>query len=431
MKVHVLPDDYSGDPQAVAMLQAFYSRSSQGIVERLDGLGFDLEKVKAALKSYYVNYGHDSIAGCGSVTLFIEGVSFLAAKVIQNNPLYNGQECSSRYLDFSTTNFYTPQNTSNNGRALQSYWLNLYNKILPLVNAGIDRKYPDTLKANKAFAFDICRGFLPAGMLTNLSLHVTLRNLNEQVAQWLVHPLEEVRAIGQEIYSTILSTKYESSNSVARQSVTPNIEYHYDCFTDGVPVNRGHKFIDLGFSHNKPCKSYLAERPKYQKVPQHFAKTGLFDFTYLIDYGSYRDIQRHRAGLQSFPLLTSRFGLESWYMQAAIRFLGVGEVDEFVTTFSKLHRLTASAEDNSDPLVMQYAIPLGYKVPFCATWDIGQCIYVAELRTGLTVHATARKFANFLTEIISKAGVNHHAVEDHEFLIPNYKRGNQDIVKTT
>lgn len=40
------------------------------------------------MKSYYVGYGHKSIGDCGTTTIFVENVSMLAAKAIQDTQLY-------------------------------------------------------------------------------------------------------------------------------------------------------------------------------------------------------------------------------------------------------------------------------------------------------------------------------------------------------
>jgi thymidylate synthase ThyX len=51
------------------------------------------------METFYVGYGHASIADCGSTTIFIEGISILADKAIQDWQLYSGQETSTRYID--------------------------------------------------------------------------------------------------------------------------------------------------------------------------------------------------------------------------------------------------------------------------------------------------------------------------------------------
>src|SRR5262245_12045885 len=85
-------------PEAEAMLQALHSRSIGGLESHL--------KIVAEkgpdnfMKNFYVGYGHKSIGDCGTASLFIEGVSMLAAKAIQDWALYSGQESSTRYIDY-------------------------------------------------------------------------------------------------------------------------------------------------------------------------------------------------------------------------------------------------------------------------------------------------------------------------------------------
>ena len=63
--ITLLPEIIQGDPEVVSMLQAFYSRSHKPISDRLEELTADTKQtVKEALKKYYLNYGHASIADC-------------------------------------------------------------------------------------------------------------------------------------------------------------------------------------------------------------------------------------------------------------------------------------------------------------------------------------------------------------------------------
>ena len=94
------------NPEDNAMLQALYSRSSSSVLEHTK----KIEKTGSGkfMSQFYMGYGHASIADCGFVTLYFEGISMLAAKAIEDNPLFNGQECSSRYIDFSKQDFHNP-----------------------------------------------------------------------------------------------------------------------------------------------------------------------------------------------------------------------------------------------------------------------------------------------------------------------------------
>ena len=92
--------------EAEAMLQALHSRSIGGIKAHLEIL-----RKKGAdkfMETFYVGYGHKSIGDCGTCTIFIEGVSMLAAKAIQDWSLYSGQEASTRYIDFAKQPFVDP-----------------------------------------------------------------------------------------------------------------------------------------------------------------------------------------------------------------------------------------------------------------------------------------------------------------------------------
>ena len=81
-------------PEATAMLGALYSRSPDSVWNHLRLIA---EKgPDRFMSTYYVNYGHKSIGDMGTACVFFEGVSMLAAKAIQDFPLYNGQGVTTR-----------------------------------------------------------------------------------------------------------------------------------------------------------------------------------------------------------------------------------------------------------------------------------------------------------------------------------------------
>ena len=68
--------------ESVAMLQALHSRSVGGLRSHLQTL--EARGADNFMKNFYVGYGHKSIGDCGTATIFIEGVSLLVAKAIQD-----------------------------------------------------------------------------------------------------------------------------------------------------------------------------------------------------------------------------------------------------------------------------------------------------------------------------------------------------------
>lgn len=189
------------DPEAVAMLQALYSRSVEGFHAHLEIL-----KKKGPAKfmeSFYVGYGHKSIGDCGFTVIFIEGVSMLVAKAIQDSMLYSGQEASTRYIDFAHQPFITPKEIGEVGKSLQEKARKFYIEGLAVMTDHIAKKFPisegekeqEWMKAVKARAFDIMRGFLPAGASTKLSWTTNLRQAADHLMLLRHHPLEEVRQV--------------------------------------------------------------------------------------------------------------------------------------------------------------------------------------------------------------------------------------------
>src|SRR3989344_4486957 len=204
-------------PEAAAMTQALYSRDPRSVIEhrkRVSEIGAD-----KFMGSYYVGYGHKSIGDCGSVDIFIEDVSMLVAKAVQDWPLYSGQEASTRYLDMTQRPLVSPHENKA-ARELQESWMSMYRRTLSELIPFLKEKFPRQEaqsektyeKAVAAKAFDIARGFLPAGVATFLSWHTNLRQAHDHL-QWLEHhPLEEVRGVAKGIREK-LQEKYPNSFS--------------------------------------------------------------------------------------------------------------------------------------------------------------------------------------------------------------------------
>src|SRR3989344_1583034 len=207
--VLVLNTDASINPEAEAMLQALHSRSIGGIRSHLEVLA---EKgPEKFMSTYYVGYGHKSIGDCGTATLFIEGVSMLVAKAVQDSQLYSGQEASTRYIDFSTQPFIDPVGTKESSKILEDYrafYLHGLAVLVPFLKEqfpiGEGEKQNVYDKAVSARAFDIMRGFLPAGASTNLAWHGNLRQIADRILVLRHHPLAEVREVTEAIESAVL-----------------------------------------------------------------------------------------------------------------------------------------------------------------------------------------------------------------------------------
>lgn len=414
------------DPESTAMLQAFYSRSSRSITERLDG---STEEVKEKLKRFYVQYGHKSIGDCGSTEVFFEGVSILFAKVLQDHALYNGQETSSRYIDFSKAEAYT-EGLPETLVSIQNSWFALYTKAVRIVREKLHERLPwDTGstytqeewdKAIRARAFDICRSLIPAGAKTKLSVHMTLRSLYEKLESMFYHPLPEVSK-GAEEALEILKEKYPHAFSHPPTPSGFSTVLNYPLSTEAVSQSckyTGYTLI------SKEEINFLQSRPKHVQVPRYFDRYRSYHFSFMLDYGSFRDLQRHRSAIISLPVLTMQHGMHRWYLNQIEELdhaLGRECASLIVSTRNQLKK-------SNDILINQYCIPLGMRVPVFVTCGLASAIYISELRSRSTVHPTLRPLAQYMGHCIqSDLNIAVHLDMSPDEFVPH--RGKQDIVE--
>ncbi len=391
-------------PEDVAMMQALYSRSPKSVEEHV-------EKVRQSgsgkfMSTFYVGYGHASIADCGSTTIFIEGISILADKAIQDWPLYSGQETSTRYIDMAKQAIIDPLNTPASQDILKK-WMDFYitgqEKLKPYltekypINPGEDEKVYQ--KAISARAFDIMRGFLPAGVTTQLSWHSNLRQAWDKLALLRHHPLDEVRAIAEEILNK-LKEKYENSFSHAlypeQEAYRAEMTAKYSYFAPTNPPV-------FSFSHNikrEELKKYadtIEKRPLKTNLPYFLGDLGSCDFEFLLDYGSFRDIQRHRSAIARMPLLTTRLGFQEWYLEQLPANMRL-EAEELIAAQKQLiENLSVSEEEK------QYYIAMGFNVACHLHHPLPSAVYVTELRSGKTVHPSLRRIAHKMYHALNEA----------------------------
>jgi thymidylate synthase ThyX len=456
MKLRII-DDLG--PEDLAMLQALYSRSPESV-------DVHLEKVKSTgsgkfMEKYYVGYSHKSIADCGTTTMFIEGVSLLAAKAVQDWPLYSGQETSTRYIDMSKQAIVDPFG-SDASKAVLDRWMTFYvgkqgtvGEILraryPMRNGEKQSSYDGAIKAR---TFDVLRGFLPAGITTQLSWHSNLRQAGDHLAQLIHHPASEISRLALALREQ-LGGRYPSSGlglSLASVSGVDNKDrvardvrqdWEWRVATEFTYSVRSSLQADeiLGSVHGglqmrgQSIESRYAEmlktRPRGCVLPHFMTDLGQFTYEFLLDFGSFRDLQRHRNGVCRMPLLDTSWGFEPWYLEqlgdptngdvGGLRNEAVALIDEQRDAINRL----GDGPDRS--IVRQYYTALGFRVPCRVTYALPALLYVMELRSGKTVHPTLRRKVHGMIELFKR---NYADIALHADMDPDdwdVRRGDQTI----
>ncbi len=396
------------DPEVRAMVMAKYSRDVGTIFDRLPNSKESNQDHKQKLGNFYVGYGHKSVGQLGITDIFFEGVSLLAAKAIENNPLFNGQESSTRYIDFTNQPMISshPEIT-----VWQEKWRSFYLKALPIIIDKVKKEYPfesqpegtDNKKWEntvKARAFDICRGFLPAGVTTNVGMSATFDVFNDHFGEMLFHPCQEMKTIAENTIN-LLGKKYpyaaiDIEKQKERNSYLTDL-YFYQTINSGPEGN---------IAGIEPIESDLPDfvnRNKYQKIPKFLSNRNIAYLYGLLDFGSYRDIHRHRPGCMNMPVLGTLSSFNDFYIQNLTKEL----LEEFSILFNDFQDWNSKV-DYISIYEKQYAVPIGVNVRVRYTCDFNQMMYLFELRSSKTVHQSLRNLIHdWVDDIKQTYGFEH------------------------
>ncbi|MBU0597591.1 FAD-dependent thymidylate synthase [Patescibacteria group bacterium] len=136
------------------------------------------------------------------------------------------------------------------------------------------------------------------------------------------------------------------------------------------------QIINIGTKH----------RTQWDWPTRPFEVAGYFSFDTLMDYGAFRDLQRHRMCTQINQTLTCRHGYE-----IPIE-LGAEEAG-LVSLFQEIYRKAQSAwEEMSEefPKEAQYIIPLGFRKRTIFKMNLRELFHIVELRTKPGGHISYR-----------------------------------------
>ncbi|MDQ2834237.1 MAG: FAD-dependent thymidylate synthase [Acidobacteriota bacterium] len=198
---------HGAEPEVLAYAMAKYSRSSLTMRESLAEISS--QRAEQFLNTFYFQYGHRSIADLAHIPFAIERLSLLAAIELVDEQRWDGQERSTRYQNFRTSGWYTPDLgaetavfTTTVEALFQAYdhigagMLESLKRVVPRPESMKPEAYERTLKAR---AFDVARYLLPLATNTSLGQIVNARTLETQVSRLLTSEFAEVRQLGEKL----------------------------------------------------------------------------------------------------------------------------------------------------------------------------------------------------------------------------------------
>ncbi len=144
-------------------------------------------------------------------------------------------------------------------------------------------------------------------------------------------------------------------------------------------------------------------------------------FQFQLDFGSFRDVQRHRSTFQRMPLLTDELGFNPRYLSQLPPALQEKAQQYLAGLQQRIASLGLKKEQQ------QYYLPMGYNISCELAGTLPSLAYVCEIRTSQTVHPTLRKVAQKMSQYLMDTHQIKLFVDMSEYAF-DITRGQQDIV---
>ena len=402
-----------------------------------DELGLAKRRAKEFHEKWVVGYGHGSVAEHAVAHLAIEDVSIVAIKIIEDTRLASYTEKSTRYVVFDRDKFYRVPclMASPHARLYQEtcrFLLETYTRLTDPVVAAITREAPREERqtdrgyetACLAKSCDILRYVLPAATLTNIGMTINGRALEHCIRKLLSHPLEESREAGglmkteaEKIIPTLL--RYADRNAYmtethqamegaaavqfaglppgetpdvllvrypegAEEELVATVLYGYTAHPYRQVRERVNKLSQE--ERARVIDEYLGRRGKHDQ-PLRALEHLTYTFDILVDFGAFRDIQRHRMCTQtpqelgpthgySTPSEIARYGLLPTY-------------DECMARAREAYETIA----RDFPREAQYVLPLAFRKRALLTWNLREIHHFVQLRSARQGHISYRHIA--------------------------------------
>jgi hypothetical protein len=162
-------------------------------------------------------------------------------------------------------------------------------------------------------------------------------------------------------------------------------------------------------------------------LPKSLKFFGEVRFEFTIDFGSFRDFQRHRSILTYNPIINNEIGFNQWYIdqfpeenQSEVKDVIASQIEKIV----KLKEESSLTKEN-----LQYFFPLGTCVRVGSIASLPSLVYILELRSRKTVHPTLRRVTHIIAKVLKEKYPTlklHIDYDEDDF---TFKRGTQDIVE--
>lgn len=397
-------------------------------------------------------YGDDSIGELGGAHLAIENVSMLAAKAIEDARIGGSPlEKSTRYIYFDRKHdgkypYYREP------AIMQSRFKELYERtcddlfqvyselneplttyirsIFPKDDQTSDAAYQATLRAK---VLDCLRGLLPSSTLTNLGVFGNGRFFEKILSDLALSPFEEFQSISSKAHKELskimpsfirrasATSKHwpatASYKSALQQSLRDFSKKEEICSNPGMQrasvkllysdsnalerVARALAFESSNVSLENIDRSDLetfiekvaaARQNRRHKLPRAFEQA-FYTFEIEADFGSYRDLHRHRMLSQERQILGCNLGYT-----IPQEIIDAGLLQPYEKALLRAREAWLQIEKEF-PHQAQYIVPMAYRIRWYYHINLRSLQWLCELRSSAAGHSEYRFVAQELCRL--------------------------------
>jgi thymidylate synthase ThyX len=438
-----------------------------------------LRRAEELYDRVFLEYGDDSVAQLGGVHLACEQASNILTKILEWGRLMAYLEQSTRYIPYDVRlgglyRYVRPP------EVLQSRFgaryvgdldalFDSYASCLPALSDWARERFPKEptdsdfvyKQTIKAKACDAARGMLPAATLSNVGIYGTGQAFEALLLRMRAHPLPEARRYAammlEELrkvipsfltrvdrpdrggaWSTYLERTRAESQELVEQlfagdeaeprpavsltdfdpdgedKVLAAICYPYAGLPDDQVLARVRRMSTD--ERASLLRAYVGERDNRRHRPGRAFERTDYRFDVLVDYGAFRDLQRHRMLTIEWQALSPRHGYE---VPAAMHDAGLA--DRYEAAMARSAALHDALLPEL-PLDAPYAVSLAYRVRFAMQMNAREAMHVLELRSSPQGHPSYRRVCQEMHRLIAEhaghralaAAMSHVDHADHD-----------------
>ncbi len=301
----------------------------------------------------------------------------------------------------------------------------------------------------RAKACDAARGLLPAATTSNLGIFATGQAYEAMLIRMNAHPLAEARdyagmmleelrhvipsfvrrvdipdrgGVWSDYFSGIRSEIEEITAQIEDEPAdVPEVEltewdpdaerklaaaalYEYSDLPDSQLSEIAARMSDDEIAN--VLKRYVGARSNRRHRPGRAFERSFYRFDILSDFGSFRDLQRHRLLTIDWQRLSPDFG---YRVPEPIEENGL--TDTWNESMDRMTVLHGKLLESFGPDVAQYAVPFAFRLRYYMHLNVREAFHLLELRTDRQGHADYRRICQEMHRLIrDKAG--HRVLAD-------------------